>query len=133
MTDLFGPESLGQPFWEGAAAGRLVLQWCAQCGRYAHFPLPTCRHCHGADALGWRELSGRAVVYTFTIVHRTRYPAFRDRVPYAVVCGELVEQAALRMYANLVHSELSDLRIGSELQVVFEEQDGVVLPQFVLA
>ena len=37
------------------------------------------------------------------------------------------------MYANLVHSELSDLRIGSELQVVFEEQDGVVLPQFVLA
>ena len=73
------------------------------------------------------------MVYTFTIVHRTRYPAFRDRVPYAVVCGELVEQAALRMYANLVHSELSDLRIGSELQVVFEEQDGVVLPQFVLA
>lgn len=120
------------PFWDAASAGVLLLQYCASCRRYIHFPLPTCPTCHSDEGLGWRKASGQATVHTFTVVHRSRFPSFRGREPYAVICGELVEQEGLRMFANLVRSPLTALRIGQPLQVVFEEQDGVVLPQFTI-
>ena len=60
------------PYWEAAAAGRLLLMRCKACGEHYHYPRPFCPFCMSRD-VAWAEASGAGVVYSFTILRR---PAF---------------------------------------------------------
>jgi uncharacterized OB-fold protein len=55
-------------FFEGAAADRLVIQRCDQCGRWFAPDATGCADC-GVEDLDWAEASGDAVVVSWTVVH----------------------------------------------------------------
>jgi uncharacterized protein len=107
-------------FWEGAAAGRLLIQQCTKCGTYIHIPRPICRNCQSFD-LAPAEVSGKATLYSYTVTHKAFHPFFVDRVPYIVATVELVEQPKLHLLTNLVDVEERDITFGMALEVGFEQ------------
>jgi len=50
-----------QPFWEGAAGGKLLLQKCKSCGKVQFFPRVACVDCFGE--LDWIEFGRRREAY----------------------------------------------------------------------
>jgi uncharacterized OB-fold protein len=125
------PDALTRPYWDGAASGRLVLQRCDRCDRFWHFPVPLCPTCHQSDRLGWREVSGEGVIYSYVVIHHTRMPAFAEKLPYVVVCVELIEQEGLRLFANLLEFGPNEVRVGTEVEVCFQRVAATIaLPQF---
>jgi hypothetical protein len=82
-----------------------------------------------SDELEWRKVSGRGVVYTWTVFHRAYHPAFANEIPYAVVAVELDEGP--RMITNLVDCQLVDIKIGIPVEVTFEDvNEEISLPKF---
>ena len=116
------------PFWEGCRAGELRLPYCQDCGKPHLPPGPVCPFCFGAR-LEWRKASGRGRISTFTVVHKAWFPSFRDEIPYNVVQVELAEGP--RLTANLVQATAEDLRIGQEVEILFDPvDDSIALPRF---
>lgn len=122
------PESAA--FWDAAAEGRFVLQWCMSCAAPVHFPRVACPTCLGND-LEWRDASGRGVVYACTVVH-TRGPArVRDRSPYVVALVELDE--GVRFMTNVFGCPADDVHVGMRVCVTWEavgDPHGRQLPVF---
>ena len=111
-------------FWAGVREGRLLAQRCAHCHQLRHPPLPMCPYCR---SLGWEpaELSGRGRVYAWILSH---HPSEPDGQPRVVVLVELEE--GLRLVSNL-RGRPEEAAIDLPVEVVFDDVDGVVLPQFV--
>lgn len=61
------------PWWEATRERILLLQWCPACDRVQHYPRAVCLACGRSD-LGWQPASGRGVVDSFTVVHRSPAP-----------------------------------------------------------
>ena len=122
---------LGAPFWAAAREGRLVVQECGGCGALQHYPQLRCPDCGGLlDS--WKELSGRGVVYSFTVTHQGFHPWWAQRVPYAVVTVELEE--GVRMVSDLPSEDLERVAIGAPVELFFDPVgDGRILPRFRLA
>ena len=117
-----------RPFWEGCRQEKLVLQYCEQCQHYQFYPRMYCMHCNMAIPV-WREVSGRGVIYSYTIIHQNKAPEFVQDTPYNVVIVQLEEGP--RMMANVVDSEPSALRVDLPVQIVFDYvNDTISLPRF---
>jgi uncharacterized OB-fold protein len=112
---------------DAAREGRLLLQRCAACRRFVHYPRLACPHCRGL-ALDWVEASGRGTVYAFSVVRQPPSEQWSGRVPYVLALIALEEGP--RMMANVVGCAVDDVRCDLPVTVVFEERDGRVLPQF---
>lgn len=113
-------------FWEGAAAGRLLIQRCVECERLRHPPRPMCPHC---QSLRWDtvEMSGRGEVFSFVLPRNAQDLGFDD--PHIVVLVDLEE--GVRLVSNLRDVEPDDAHIGMLVEVFYETSDNdVVLPQF---
>ena len=61
-----GPERI---YREALTAGRFQIQHCTACGRHVFYPRVLCSHC-GSTALEWVAPSGRAIVYSTTVIRR---------------------------------------------------------------
>ncbi len=113
-------------FWEGARAGKLLIQRCSACQTLRHPPGPVCPSCHSFewDAL---QASGRGEVYSFVVMHYPEVAPFEH--PNLIVLVELEE--GTRLISQLVGIPPGDVRIGQSVQVEFNTFDGdLVLPQF---
>ena len=84
------PSELSRPFWEAAAQGRLVLQYCAACGKPRHYPRLLCDACY-SDAVDWKGASGRGQIHSWTVAHHAFHPAFAAELPYTLVTVDLEE------------------------------------------
>ncbi len=73
-------------------------------------------------------LSGRGVVYAFTINHYRWLPDMEP--PYIVAEVDLVEQEGLRLMTNIVDCPLDEVRTGMPVQVVFARHGDVYIPLF---
>lgn len=123
-----GRDELNKPFWEAARRHELVLQHCPSCGSYRYPAGLNCSECL-SDKLEWKKVSGRGIVYTWTVFHRAYHPSFVNEVPYAVVAVELEEGP--RMITNLLDCKLNDIIIGLPVEVVFEDANQEIsLPKF---
>lgn len=112
-------------FWEGVAAGKLLLQRCA-CGRLRHPPGPVCPSCH---SFSWTAAlaSGRGRVYSFVVAHHPAIPPFEYPNPIGLV--ELEEGP--RIVANLVGVAREAIRIGMPVVCeIVEVEPGFRLPRF---
>ena len=119
---------VNRPFWEAAKQHKLVLQKCVKCGHYLYPPGESCRSCL-SDELEWVEISGRGIIYSWTVFHHVYHRAFKDEVPYAVVCVELEEGP--RINSRLVDYKIEDIKIGLPLMVTFEDvTEEITLPMF---
>jgi uncharacterized protein len=105
-------------FWAATAMGRLLLRHCDDCGSVIWYPRPLCPDC-GSLNTSWVEASGRGTVYTFTVVHRSQVPGYRDALPYVVAYVELAEGP--RVLTNIVDCEPDQVAIGMPVQVVFHD------------
>ena len=111
-------------FWAGVREGRLLVQRCTGCDQLRHPPLPMCPHCR---SLEWApaDLSGRGRVWAWILSH---HPSAPDDEPRIVVLVEMEE--GVRLVANL-RARPEDAAIDLPVEVVYEQFDGLVLPQFV--
>lgn len=126
--DLPQPDAETAPFWAGTKEGKLLIKHCAACERTHFYPRPFCPHCWSAD-VEWMEASGRATLYTWSIVRRNDLPPFPERVPYVAAVVDLAEGP--RMMTNVVECEFDDLAMGMELQAVYTPiSDDVTIVQF---
>ncbi|HVM94890.1 MAG TPA: zinc ribbon domain-containing protein, partial [Candidatus Acidoferrales bacterium] len=66
-------------FWEACRKHELRIQRCSACGTLRHHPRPMCPACNSVD-YDWQLVSGRATLYSFTIVHAPTLRAFAERV-----------------------------------------------------
>jgi uncharacterized OB-fold protein len=116
-----------QAFWAAAADGHLVADRCRACGAIAPYPRGFCPSCW-SDDLEVIDLSGRAELYTYSVVHANPMPPFKDLVPYVTAIVTLEEGP--RMLTRLVGVDPSEVRIGMALQATFErvgDEEGLVL------
>jgi uncharacterized OB-fold protein len=111
-------DPFSRPYWEAAARGRLLLRRCRSCGRAHHHPREFCPYCWSEDVV-WEEASGRATLYTWSVVHRNDLPGFRERTPYVVAVVDLAEGP--RTATEVVGCAPGRLRAGAELEVDFRE------------
>jgi uncharacterized OB-fold protein len=126
--DLPDPDLSTEPFWEGTRDGRLRIKRCHHCHRAHFYPRPFCPHCWSEDVV-WEEASGRATLYTYTIVYRNDLPPFPERLPYVAAIVELEEGP--RMMTNVVDCPFDRLQVGMDLEVAYRtETEDVTLPVF---
>lgn len=121
------PDDISAPFFDGARMGRLMLQHCTGCDAWSFPVRERCPHCFAAK-LVWRQAAGRGTLYTFTIMHQVMNPGFASAVPYNVAQVDLTE--GVRVTSNVVDVANDALRIGMELEVVFEDTGTVSIPKF---
>jgi uncharacterized OB-fold protein len=77
----------------------------------------------------WVEASGRATLYTYSVVHTNDLPPFPERVPYVAAIVDLAEGP--RMMTNVEGCAVDELEIGMALEVDFRAlTDDVTVPVF---
>ncbi|GAU67485.1 hypothetical protein SSP35_05_00520 [Streptomyces sp. NBRC 110611] len=118
--DLPEVDAFTRPYWEAAAAGKLLLRRCraAGCGTAHHYPREFCPYCWSADVV-WEPASGHATLYTWSVVHRNDLPPFGDRLPYVAAVVDLAEGP--RMMTEVTDCAPAELRIGMPLTVRFRD------------
>ncbi len=105
-----------QPFWDGIAQGKLVLQYCTEAKRFQHYPKPVSSYT-GRRTLEWREVSGDGVIYACTVV-RIPGPGLDGRLPLCVATVELDE--GVRIIANVLDCAPEDLKIGKRVRLAWD-------------
>jgi uncharacterized OB-fold protein len=79
------PDGLTEPFWRGAAEGRLLLSRCPRCRRWQHPPLAACRVCGVALQPETAPMAG--VIYSYTTMYHSSVPLYDP--PYVVAVVEV--------------------------------------------
>lgn len=122
------PDVWSMPFWEAARKGELRMQRCDGCGHVRFPPGPACPRCLSPTAT-WAVLSGRGIVWSWTVFHQLYYQGFKDDLPYNVALVELKEGP--RLYTNLVGIANDAIREGLPVEAVFEQAtDTWTIPRF---
>ncbi len=119
-------------FWTSggsAPEGVLRIQGCSECHQLVHPPTPICPVCR-SRAFAPVEVSGRATVVGFTVNVQPWLPGFDLDPPYVIANVALEEDAGVRLTTNIVGCEPSEVRIGQEVAVTFEQHDDVWVPLF---
>ncbi|HEY7268377.1 MAG TPA: OB-fold domain-containing protein, partial [Dehalococcoidia bacterium] len=106
------PTHVTQPFWDALRNHKLRLQECRDCNKLIHYPRNRCPHCLGEN-LGWRDVSGSAKLYTYTIARRATAPQFQDEVPQMIAVVELDEGP--RLTTTLVNVDEGAIKVGMAL------------------
>ncbi|WP_433476997.1 Zn-ribbon domain-containing OB-fold protein [Spirillospora sp. CA-142024] len=116
-----------RPYWDAAREGRLLIRHCEPCGEPFFYPRPFCPRCW-SDRVHWIEASGRARLYTYSVVRWNDLPPFGERVPYIPAVVDLAEGP--RMMTELVGCEPGAAAIGMPLRVEFRDEGEVSVPVF---
>ncbi len=106
-----GPE---HTYFEALADGRLLLQHCTDCDRSVFYPRMLCPHC-GTARLGWREASGRGIVYATSVVRRRP----EQGPPYNVALIDLAEGPRMMSRVETIAPE--EVRIGMAVTAVIRQ------------
>ena len=114
-------------FWKSGSDDVLRIQGCADCGQLVHPPVPICPYCRSRSSKP-TAMSGRGTVVGFTVNSHRWLPGFDP--PYVIANVALAEDPRIHLTTNIVGCEPSDVRIGQEVSVRFEQQEDVWLPLF---
>lgn len=111
---------LTAPFWEATQRHELIVPRCRPCSRYFWPPRQACSRCL-REEWEWSRVSGRARLYSFTVVRQPAHQEFMPETPYAYAIVEL-EEGGVRMISNVVDCAIpDDLRVDMPLAVTFED------------
>lgn len=122
------PTEVTEPFWEATRRRELLIQWCIDCKKPIFYPRKRCPSCLGSD-LEWRQASGRAEVYAFTVERRPEMSSLGGEEPFVVALVELEE--GVRMMSNVVGCAPEEVFVGMALSLDWEPlSEGRHLPQF---
>jgi len=77
----------------------------------------------------WKPVSGRATLFSYTIVRRAAAPAFASDVPYVLAIVELEEGP--HMTGNVIGIPVEEVSVGMALELsLVTVGDGQALPQW---
>lgn len=113
------PDLDSAPHFEAAAAGRLAVPCCDDCGAFHWYPATACPAC-GGDNIGWPRLSGEGSIFSFTIVGHALMPWLAERVPYVLGVIALPDAPGVRLVTDVVNVAPGDVVIGMPVQATFE-------------
>jgi hypothetical protein len=114
------PTPAARPFWAGLAEGRIVIQYSPSADRYVFYPRVLAPGTL-ADDLEWREVSGDASLYSFTVARRPTAPGWAERLPQLIAIVELAEGP--RLTSELVNVKPDEIAIGMPLRPVFSTDE----------
>jgi uncharacterized OB-fold protein len=117
-----------QPFWDGAAKDLLMMPLCQSCGRAVWYPAPRCPAC-ASEKVEWKALAGTGTLFSYTVVHRSFFPALTLSRPFVVGLVELEGAAGARLVAD-VDADPEHVKVGVQLRVRFDDIGGVRRPVF---
>lgn len=112
------PTATSLPFWQAAKRHALQIQRCSRCGGHIFYPRDICPECLASD-LQWIEVSGKGVVYSYTIAQAPTHPAFAEDVPYVIAIVELAEGP--RITTNIVGCKPEEVHVGMAVEATFED------------
>jgi hypothetical protein len=116
-----------EPFWLAARDKRLVAPRCGNCGQFRLPPTAFCPQCQ-STAVDWVQLSGRATVYSFAVVHG--FPGLPD-ITLVPVVVDLPDAPGARLVSNVIDVDPAEVYIGMPLEVTFSPiADDWQLPLF---
>lgn len=123
------PDPLGQPFWEGAKAGRLMLPRCTNCNRVHWYPRHICPHCHARE-IEWIEASGEGRIHTFAVQHRA-FGGWADETPFVTAYIDLNEgDRMFTVLRGVDATKPETIKIGAPVKVEFEQANDEVAIAF---
>jgi uncharacterized protein len=115
-----------ESWWEAVAGHALNVNACASCHRNSLPIRPFCPRCWSED-VSPIPASGRATLYTWSVVHQNAAPF--ESLPYVVAMVDLVEGP--RLMTAIEHCPPDALAAGLELVLDFRhDDDGFVVPIF---
>jgi uncharacterized OB-fold protein len=100
-----------EPFWQAAAAHRLVVPRCTSCGTYRLPPAPFCFNCRAQD-VEWIDHDGAGEIYSFTVIRHAVIPQVADALPFVAAVVELPGTGGCRLVGNVVDCDPGAVRIG---------------------
>lgn len=117
-------------FWTACKAGKIRMQQCEKCN-HIRFPIShVCPKCLSYETK-WTNLSGRGEVFSYVVFHQLYNKAFEKDIPYNVALIQLEEGP--RMYSNIVEVDNDAVKVGDNVEVVFEKAtEEVTIPKFKL-
>jgi len=122
------PTPAASPFWEGLRENRILIQYSPSADRYVFYPRVLAPGTL-ADDLEWREVSGSASLYSYTVARRPTAPAWDKRLPQLIAIVQLAEGP--RLTSELVNVEPAEIAIGMPLRPVFStDEEGRTLLKF---
>jgi uncharacterized OB-fold protein len=132
MTEMEGVlpvrDALSSIWFDAVAEGRLLVQRDPLTGEAQMYPRARVVGAPDREP-EWFEASGRAQLYSFTVVKRSLHPQFTGLVPFTLAIVELEEGPRLTSW--IVDVPEDELRCDMDLAVVFQEiHPGLVMPCF---
>jgi len=123
------PTPVSQPFWDGLAQHRILVQFSPSLNRYVFYPRLLAPGTL-ADDLQWREIDGAGTLYTFTVARRPTGPPWVDAVPQLLAVVQW--DAGPRISTELVDVDPGDIAIGMRVQPVFYDlpEAGITLLKY---
>lgn len=121
-----------EPYWRGAAGGKLLLQKCKACGKLQFFPRVVCTDCFSRE-LEWVQAKGQGKLHSFSWVLVPRNPAFKEEVP--ICYANVILDEGVIMESRIVGESKERVKIGARVKVVFQQthHPEIKLPVFELA
>jgi uncharacterized OB-fold protein len=117
------PDGLDATYWEAARRGELSIQRCNRCRTWQWGPEWMCHKCLSFD-MGWQIVEPRGRIYSWERAWHPVHPALRGHAPYIVALVELPHADSVRMVGNLLGDPHQEVRIGADVEAVFEAHDG---------
>ncbi|HEX5206068.1 Zn-ribbon domain-containing OB-fold protein [Paractinoplanes rhizophilus] len=121
------PTPVTQPYWDGLREHKVRIQYSPSAQQYVFYPRVLAPRTL-ADDLEWREVSGEATLYTFTVADRPTAPPWQDAVPQLLAVVELAEGP--RLTTEMVGVEPAALQVGMRVRPVFEDHPDITLLKY---
>ena len=125
------PSELTKPFWDYCRKHELHMQFCKGCSEWIWYPKAWCPTCGKRDKIEWKKLSGKGMVYSFTIIRQVidNSPAFQNELPFTVGLIELEEGP--RLYSKVTGFQPDEMKIGDKVQIYYDDVTSEIsLPKF---
>jgi uncharacterized OB-fold protein len=122
-------DGLDREFWEATRRHELIVQRCKDCKAFQFGPEWICHKCNSTE-MGWSRVAGRGLIYSWERVWHPVHPALKAACPYLIVLVELPDANNVRMVGNMLGDPRQEMRIGAEVQAVFEDREQATLVQW---
>ena len=111
-----------QEYFDAAAAGKLMLKKCGDCGEHHHFPRALCPFCF-SEKVQWVQAKGTGEIYSYSVSRRA------GPIVYCIAYVTLDE--GVTMLTNIVDCDLDTVKVGQKVKVAFKTTEGgVSMPVF---
>src|SRR5690606_35025869 len=105
--------------WAAARKRRLLIQVCADTGKFQHYPRPVSL-ATGSRNLAWKQVSGMGEIYTWTVI---RVPVAGFDPADGLVVATIQLDEGVRIHARLLDTDIKDIAIGTRVALDWDILD----------